>query len=165
MVKSLSNIKLLAFTQGSQKCISFLNVTYGSKVIGLWRSKLNSKFIQRAKSKVAPIFLKIVSNCLSNVRESEKDKFTLSLMSLSWVMDQNVKVTIFFIEITVNSRFCLICRHLGIWQGANYSFSICWWVAEQFDTIFKKIGATWFSDHCTKAAFTFDLQMHITLEP
>ena len=83
-------------------------MTYGSKVIGLWRSKLNSKFIQRAKSKVAPIFLKIVSNCLSNVRESEKDKFTLSLMSLSWVMDQNVKVTIFFIEITVNSRFCLI---------------------------------------------------------
>ena len=84
----------------------------------------------------------------------ETDKFELSLMFLSYIMDQNVKV---IIDITVNYLFCIMCWHFGIWQDTNYYFSKWWWVAIQFDTKSWSYLIFWplYQD-------SIYLQMHIT---
>ena len=83
-------------------------------------------------------------------------------MSRSWVMNENVKVGI---ETIANFSVCLISWHIDISHSANYSFYESWWKAEQFDTIFKKIGATLCFKPCTSLTFTFDLQSPLIWKP
>ena len=50
-------------------------------------------------------------------------------------------------------------------DSTKYSFSEYAQVDEQFATIFRKIGATYFFDSCTIWIPTFDLLQHLTSEP
>ena len=54
------------------KIYFFFEWIYGSQVTELWRSRLNYKFVQVSKYKVASIFLHILSNCLTNLKVNQK---------------------------------------------------------------------------------------------
>ena len=63
-----------------------------------------------------------------------------------------------------NLTFAFITHDRDIGCSTNYSYYYLHGPFEQFDTIFKKIGATLFLYLCTNLEFTFDLQLALTRE-
>ena len=65
----------------------------------------------------------------------------------------------------VTLTFWSITQDRDIRDSVNLSFSDSCRSDKQFDTIFKKIGATLFFAPCINLEITFDLQSPVTLEP